>query len=181
MPSLRRNNKYINDMIVDSNAHVVSCFYNSQLIYDNGSGEEKPDPLSALYRRWSFDTLYDEVADVPVQLFGDTYLDNGALVINGNGSTWTNFAQLSGNNFPAEYDGGITIEFWQNTAVRRNWTRIYDFGTDSNNYTFVTTAAGSNNWARTAVKCGSGESYLDSTYMTPGQRWHTAVVYDLTS
>ena len=88
---------------------------------------------------------------------------------------------MEGNNFPAEYDGGITIEFWQNTTDRRNWARIYDFGVDTANYTFFSTTMGSNNYARTAVKCGSGESYIDSTYMTPGQRWHTAVVYDLTS
>lgn len=141
-----------------------------------------PIPLSALHRHWTFDTLSDSVAGVPVQLFGNSYLgDNGALVINGNGATHVNYAQLSGNNFPTEYSGGITIEFWQNTSTRRNWTRVFDFGIDDNNYTCVTTTAGSNNTARVAVKCGSGESYLDSTYMTPGQRWHTAVVYDLTS
>ena len=178
MSTLRQNNKFINDVVVDSNAHFVSCFYNSQLIW---GGKEEPSPPSTLYRHWTFDTLYDEVADVPVTLFGNAQLDNGALVINGNGQIQTNYAQLSGNNFPADYSGGITIEFWQNTSVRRNWTRIFDFGIDTNNYTFITTTAGSANTARAAVKCGSGESYLDSTYMTPGQRWHTAVVYDLTS
>ena len=163
--------------------------YDEIVACDEAGPDEMPDwtpkppvPLPpALYRHWTFDTLSDEVAGVPVQLFGDTYLDNGALVINGNGATHVNFAQLSGNNFPTEYDGGITIEFWQNTSARRNWTRIYDFGTDNNNYTFMTTTAGSNNIARAAIKCGSTESYLESTYMTPGQTWHTAVVYDLTS
>ena len=181
MPSLRRNNAYINDMIVDDgNLHIVSAFYDNALIYGSGSGEE-PEPLSGLYRHWDFDTLYDSVADVPVQLFGNATLTGGALVLNGNGSTNVNYAQLSGNNFPAEYDGGITIEFWQTTTARRNWTRIYDFGTDSNNYTFMTTAAGSANNARAAVKCGSTEEYVNSKYMTPWQRWHVAVVYDLTS
>lgn len=164
--------------------------YDEIVACDEAGPDEMPDwtpkppvpvPLSGLYRHWKFDTVYDEIADVPVQLFGDTHLNSGALVINGNGYTHVNYAQLSGNNFPAEYDGGITIELWQTTTARRNWTRVFDFGTDSNNYTFITTAAGSANTARAAVKCGSTEEYVDSTYMTPGQRWHAAVVYDLTS
>ena len=44
-----------------------------------------PVPLSALYRHWTFDTLSDEIADVPMQLFGNAHLDNGSLVINGSG------------------------------------------------------------------------------------------------
>lgn len=69
---------------------ITSCFYNSQLIW--GGGEEKPDPLSALYRRWNFDTPYDSVAGIPMTLYGNAHLDNGSLVINGNGSTHVNYA-----------------------------------------------------------------------------------------
>lgn len=76
---------------IPERSFITSCFYNSQLIW--GGGEEtKPNPLSALYRRWTFDTLSDEVAGVPMTLFGNAHLDNGSLVINGNGEMRTNYA-----------------------------------------------------------------------------------------
>lgn len=41
MAIIRRGEKYINDMLVDSSqSHIVSAFYNNALIWDNGPASQ---------------------------------------------------------------------------------------------------------------------------------------------
>lgn len=84
---------------------------------------------SYLFRRWTFDGLDDSQAEVPAELFGNARLGGGELRIDGNGSIQTNYARLSGDNWPVDsYEGGATIEFWAYPDEMRNWTRFFEFG-----------------------------------------------------
>lgn len=88
----------------------------------------------SLHRRWTFDTIYDDVADIPLTLYGNAQLSDGSLVVDGNGSIQTNYAQLSGNNWPTtSADGGATIEMWVRPFEHRNWVRFFDFGQQNDN------------------------------------------------
>lgn len=110
-------------------AWMVSCFYGGALVW--GGREETPDPLSALYRRWTFDTLSDAVADVPMTLYGNAHLDNGSLVINGNNQQKVNYAQLEGNNWPTSSETGATVEMWITPTALKNWQRTWCAGDGS--------------------------------------------------
>ena len=161
-----------------SQSFITSCFYNSQLIW--GGGEETPNPLSALYRRWTFDSLSDEVADVPMTLFGNAHLDNGSLVINGNTQQKVNYAQLSGNNWPFSSETGATVEFWITPTALRNWQRTWCAGDGSSVNFFDYAKYGLAETMLAAINVNGTETLLTPPLLNLNVMQHIAVVYDIT-
>ena len=71
----------------------------------------------------------------------------------------------------------LTISLWVYWRGGNQWQRIFDFGTDTNHYVFLTTNAGGNG-PRLAIKNGGSEQIisLGSTFTT--NRWrHIAVTF----
>ncbi len=70
----------------------------------------------------------------------------------------------------------FTIAAWVNVSTLANWDRIFDFGTGTSNYMFLTPDAGDTNRIRFAITSGSGpEQQLDGPPLVPGSWTHIAV------
>jgi hypothetical protein len=92
--------------------------------------------------------------------------------------------QLSGNseyvNLPAGIVSGVndfTISAWVNPAATTTWTRVFDFGTGTNAYMFLTVNAGAGpRFAITTGGGGAAEQQLSSSTQLPTNQWtHLAV------
>lgn len=69
----------------------------------------------------------------------------------------------------------ITISTWVYLDARHFWSRIFDFGTGSSNYMFLTPNGGGGT-VRFAITDGSGEQVVDGTEPLPTGEWlHLAV------
>jgi fibronectin type 3 domain-containing protein len=111
---------------------------------------------------------------------------NGTLV---NGPTWStgktgNAVNLDGANdhvtLPSSVVNGLTtatIAGWVNLDTIGNWQRIFDFGTGTNNYLFLTPRYASGT-LRFAIRTPStGEQIINGTAALPTGSWqHVAVV-----
>lgn len=112
---------------------------------------------------------------------------NGTLV---NGPVWSagwenpGAVELDGNDDHVALPGGvvaglegITIAAWVRLDSVPTWSRIFDFGTASNNYMFLTPSAGGTNAVRFAIRTpGVGEEIIDGTAALPVGQWtHVAV------
>ncbi|MBR1801156.1 MAG: RICIN domain-containing protein [Bacteroidaceae bacterium] len=72
----------------------------------------------------------------------------------------------------------MTVATWVNQRTGTAWQRIFDFGTDTDHYVFLTYKNGSNNRMRLAIKNGGGEQTLDmSSILTTGSWRHIAVTF----
>lgn len=115
---------------------------------------------------------------------------NGTLV---NGTLWAAGKMGSGLDLDGTDDHvtlpagvvnrltNVTLSSWINIDALANWQRIFDFGTGTTNYMFLTTQyAGSSNRLRFAIRTPSvPEQTIDSTVATPLGSWvHVAVVLD---
>lgn len=70
----------------------------------------------------------------------------------------------------------FTIATWVNVSALASWSRIFDFGTSTSNYMFLTPDAGDTNRIRFAITSGSGpEQRLDGPALVPGSWTHIAV------
>lgn len=113
---------------------------------------------------------------------------NGTLV---NGTLWAAGKMGSGLDLDGTDDhvtlpagvvnglGAVTISSWINIDAQANWQRVFDFGTATNNYMFLTTQyANSSGRLRFAIRTPSvGEQTIDSSVTTPVGSWiHVAVV-----
>lgn len=68
-----------------------------------------------------------------------------------------------------------TISAWVNLTSVDQWARIFDFGTDTTNYMFLSPRNGSNRW-RFAITTGSGEQGIDASVSATANVWtHVAV------
>jgi hypothetical protein len=73
----------------------------------------------------------------------------------------------------------VTITLWVNVRTDQTWQRIFDFGTGTKVYMFLTPHAGTSNVARFAISTnGNGaEQRLDATAVLPLGTWtHVAIV-----
>ncbi|MBW8781514.1 MAG: alginate lyase family protein [Verrucomicrobia bacterium] len=123
---------------------------------------------------------------------GTTALDStrngwtGTLV---NGPTWTtgtlaNAVSFDGSNdyvsLPAGVVNGLTtctLTSWVYLNSVTNWTRVFDFGTGTTNYMFLTPKNGSANKVRFAIRTASvSEQVIDSTSAITAAGWHHIAV-----
>lgn len=112
---------------------------------------------------------------------------NGTFV---NGPTWStgktgNAVDLDGTNdhvtLPSSIVNGLTtttIAGWVNLDTIANWQRIFDFGTGTTNYMFLTPRYASNGTMRFAIRTPSAsEQIIDGNVAMPTGGWqHVAVV-----
>ncbi len=75
-----------------------------------------------------------------------------------------------------------TISTWVKLDQLDNWARIFDFGSSTSNYMFLTPSNGANGKIRFAIKTGGGEQRIDCNESFLSGVWtHLAVAYDGTS
>jgi O-glycosyl hydrolase len=93
-----------------------------------------------------------------------------------------NALNLSGGyaSLPTGIVGGLndfTIAAWVNMSSLANWARIFDFGTSTSNYMFLTPDAGTSNALRFAISTsgGSGEQQLNGPALSANNWYHIAV------
>ncbi len=89
---------------------------------------------------------------------------------------------LNGTNqyavLPDPVANASTFAAWVNWHGGPAWQRIFDFGTSTNNYFFLTPLAASGKW-RFAINTGSGEQTIDAPTALPSNSWvHVAVTLD---
>ena len=112
---------------------------------------------------------------------------SGTLV---GGPTWgagkiNNAVSLSGSTqyvtLPTGVVNGLTactISAWVNLSSVSNWARLFDFGSGTNNYMFLSPKNGANSKLRFAIRTASvAEQIIDGTASLPTGGWqHVAVV-----
>ena len=69
----------------------------------------------------------------------------------------------------------FTISAWVKTDVNATWERVFDFGTGTTNYMFLTTNNGSNS-VRYAITTGNGEQGINSSVTFSNGVWHHIAV-----
>ncbi len=133
----------------------------------------------SMIARWSFsDSINDETPNMmDAALYGTaTYTDGHkaetkSLMLNGSDS----WLQL-----PYEVAGSdeLTIAMWVKwTNSSKTWARLFDFGTDTDHYMFLTPKADSN-VMRLALKNGGSEQTLDCPSRLTAAKWtHVAVTF----
>lgn len=111
---------------------------------------------------------------------------NATLV---NGATWTTGVAGSAINLAAASSqyvslptgvvnplAACTIATWVEPTSISNWMRIFDFGSSTSDYMFLTPSNGNNSTLRFAINTGSGEQQINSTAtLTPNTWTHLAV------
>ncbi|MBA0884956.1 LamG-like jellyroll fold domain-containing protein [Flavobacterium undicola] len=65
----------------------------------------------------------------------------------------------------------FTISTWVRMDVKSNWMRVFDFGTGTSKYMFLTIQAGTANIMRYAIKNGGSEQQVSFTYTLPLNTW----------
>ncbi len=134
-------------------------------------------------------TFYEAGGLAAADVTGNAW--NGALV---NGPLWTTGKSDAGIDLDGANDyvslpagvvnglTGATITAWINLDAVATWQRVFDFGTGTSNYMFLTTqttgTAPNNNKLRFAIRTASvGEQQITSSVATPIGSWaHVAVV-----
>ncbi|KRF42249.1 LamG domain-containing protein [Paenibacillus sp. Soil787] len=84
----------------------------------------------------------------------------------------TNFVTLPSNHTLSTYDS-ITLSTWVNWKGGKDWQRIFDFGTGTTQYMFLTPKTG--NYMRFAIKNGGTEQIVQTTPLAIGQWVHVAL------
>jgi len=101
----------------------------------------------------------------------DAGLSGSALKLDG---TSTSYATLPTGIVSALTD--FTISTWVRMDVKSNWMRVFDFGTGTSKYMFLTIQAGTANVMRYAIKNGGSEQLVSFNYTLPLNTWtHFAI------
>ena len=100
-----------------------------------------------------------------------TGLSGKALKLDG---TSTSYATLPSGIVSALND--FTISTWVRMDAKSNWMRVFDFGSGTSKYMFLTIQAGTANLMRYAIKNGGSEQQVSFNYSLPLNTWtHFAV------
>ncbi|TRX03699.1 LamG-like jellyroll fold domain-containing protein [Flavobacterium gawalongense] len=101
----------------------------------------------------------------------DTGRGGSALKLDG---TATSYATLPTGVVSTLTD--FTISTWVKMDVKSNWMRVFDFGTGTSKYLFLSIQAGGANVMRYAIKNGGAEQQVSFTYTLPLNTWtHFAI------
>ncbi|TDC50404.1 PKD domain-containing protein [Jiangella ureilytica] len=88
-------------------------------------------------------------------------------------------SQLEKVELPAGVMSGVedfTISAWVNWAGGQTWARVFDFGSGTGNYMFLTPGAGGTNNLRYAITTGAGEQQINGSQPLPTNGWHHVAV-----
>jgi len=136
----------------------------SELIWDSDGW---PVVLGDWHASYSFDIDGHDESDV-----FDATLENGAAIV----SNWARgeVLYLSGEeqyvSFPLSLGNARTFAAWVKWEGGDAWQRIFDFGTDTSAYMFLTPSANSGKM-RFAINAGSGEQILEAPAALPVNQW----------
>lgn len=144
----------------------------SELIWD---ADGWPVVLGDWQASYSFDIDGRDDSDV-----FDATLENGAAVV----SNWARgeVLYLTGEqqyvSFPLSVGNARTFATWVKWDGGNAWQRIFDFGTGTSAYMFLTPSANSGKM-RFAINAGSGEQILEAPVALPMKQWcHVAVTLE---
>ncbi|MFF3332751.1 LamG-like jellyroll fold domain-containing protein [Streptomyces sp. NPDC002888] len=70
----------------------------------------------------------------------------------------------------------ITVAAWVNLDSAATWARIFDFGSGTSRYMFLTAKNGTNGFIRFGIKNGGSEQVVDGTAALPTGGWHHVAV-----
>ena len=138
-----------------------------------------PTGQPSMIARWNFeDNLYDDTDNMMdmAMTSGATQRYQAEHAV-GNKSLFLSnqFTQLP---YSVASSDELTITLWVNwRSATAQWQRIFDFGSDTEHYMFLTPNNSYTNVMRFAIKNGGDEQYLDCKYKLPSETWkHVAVV-----
>ena len=134
---------------------------------------DSTDPITAESIFYPFDGNADSSDGLANGTVSGTPVYNDGRVgqaINLNGST--NYVTLPSNHALSNYNE-ITLSTWVNWKGGKDWQRIFDFGTGTNQYMFLTPKTG--NYMRFAIKNGGGEQIVQTSQLAANQWVHVAV------
>ncbi|WNH09890.1 LamG-like jellyroll fold domain-containing protein [Thalassobellus suaedae] len=100
--------------------------------------------------------------------FTESLIDNGVSL---NGSD--GYVTLSEGIVSSLTDFSITT--WVKLDKVDNWARLFDFGSGTSNYMFITPKNGSNGRLRYAIKNGGGEQQINTSATLTISRWYHLV------
>jgi hypothetical protein len=94
-----------------------------------------------------------------------------------------NAVKLCGNNEYVQLPGSVvstlhdyTISAWVNPSANSTWSRVFDFGTGTNNYMFLTLNDGSTLRFAITTNGGGGEQQINGTSTLPLNTWSLVTV-----
>ena len=93
-----------------------------------------------------------------------------ALALNGSNQ----YATLPNDVISNLHD--FTVATWVYWNGGGNWQRIFDFGSGTSNYLFLSPKNGANGKLRFAIKNGGGEQIIDGNAVLPSGGWHHVAV-----
>jgi len=147
---------------------------------ESANSAEATAVVRDLYAYWKFDETNGAIAS------DSAGTNNGTL---GSGCTWiageTNGAiHLDGTaNAYVSLPTGLvsplmdfSVATWVNIDTNLAWQRIFDFGSGTGNYMFLTPQAGSSGPLRFAITTGNGEQQINGTAALPAGAWHHVAV-----
>ena len=134
---------------------------------------------ACLHTYLKFDELSGAAASDSSGNGWDSVLTNGPVWSDG---VFANAIDLDGSNDYIDMPDGlveglseITVSAWVNLDSASTWSRVFDFGTGTSNYMFLT-PRGSSGVVRFAITNGSGEQQINGDAVLPTGQWtHVAV------
>lgn len=138
------------------------------------------NPMAGLMAAYPFNEMSGTTAH-------DVIGGKDGMLVNGptlNTGKYGNAVYLDGTNdyvtlptgIVSSLSGNYTISTWVYLNNNSQWSRIFDFGTGTTNYMFLTPRGG-NNFIRFAIKTTTGsEQIIDGTAVLPTGGWHHVVI-----
>jgi autotransporter-associated beta strand protein len=136
----------VSTLYVDGVEQPAGGYSSGNLANITGGGVLAVGELSGLVHRWSFSNdLTDSVggSDATIEEVGanDVTLSATQVTLSGGAKAASDFVRLGANLLPDTEDA-ITLEFWATQITVQNWSRIFDFGFDLNEYMMMSWTRG---------------------------------------
>lgn len=97
-------------------------------------------------------------------------INNNAAYLDGNAAS---YIQLENDLFSGLND--FTISVWVNPDIIDSWSRIWDFGSGTSSYMFLTPKS-NDGYLRFAIKSGAGEQTITTTKLLEVAKWSNVTV-----
>ncbi|PLB19033.1 MAG: Fibronectin type III domain protein [Flavobacteriaceae bacterium FS1-H7996/R] len=161
--------------------HSTTYYYVVSAINELGESEDSEEVIATPGRSgyWKFDETEGSTA-TDSWGNGNAALSSGATFVEG---LMGNAVSLNGNDGYVTLSEGVvssltdfSISTWVKLDKVDNWARIFDFGTGTSNYMFITPKNGSNGNLRYAIKTGDVEQQINTSVALTTERWYHLAV-----
>ncbi|MBK1834405.1 hypothetical protein [Roseibacillus ishigakijimensis] len=141
----------LNRFTNDANGDADNDGFTNLEEHDAGSDPQDPNwtPENALLaHRWSFNgNLTDSAGDSDATIVevgaNDVSLNSTGITLTGGAQGESDYVVL-GENLIGGKTTPVTIELWATAHTVQNWSRIFDFGSDTTDYLFMSWSTGTN-------------------------------------